>query len=161
MNNAVESEMCTCSTCGFQWKRGLSGTHSCAAILKARLDALLKEKFVVVAGKYESPEEEGDDGRNYKFSGEPKSNLTEAITELLTVSDYHFSEIEFRDANGKHWIVSAYPDKRPRFDKCKHCSKPIMQRQDDVWVLNTKRIKADDQYCWMDPEHGSQLHEPD
>lgn len=102
------SKTCSCATCGFEWPRGQNGSHSCVSVLRAKLDALEKNQFVVVAGKYESPMAPDDDGRNYKFSGEPKSSLTEAVAELMTVSDYPFSEIEFTDANGKHWILDVH-----------------------------------------------------
>jgi hypothetical protein len=117
------------------------------------------EKFVVVAGKYERSEDAEDDGRNYKFSGEPKANLTEAITELVTVSGYPFSEIEFCDANGKHWIVGAYPDTRPRLDTCKHCGVKIVSNDKGLW-LNTQ-LQVFNQYCFVDPQGGSKLHEPE
>lgn len=118
------------------------------------------EKFTVVAGKYDFDDEEPQgDGRNYKFIGEPKSNLTEAIEELKTVVDYPFCEIEFTASNGERFILQPTPDDRPVLIEsvCTHCKAEIKKLGNGLW-LNAKHDLA--QYCWVDPVHGSKLHEP-
>jgi hypothetical protein len=47
--------------------------------------------------------------------------------------------------------------------KCKHCQRDITYRQGDngVWHEPTVSVQLGSQYCWMDPTHGSQLHQPD
>lgn len=64
-----------------------------------------QDTFVVVAGKYE-----GQDGRNYKYSGPPLTSLDEAIDELIKYSGYPFSEIEVTTASGRRFIMQAWLD---------------------------------------------------
>lgn len=45
---------------------------------------------------------------------------------------------------------------------CKNCKRPITYSQGDngLWFEKTHDVQLGAQYCWMDPQHGSQLHEP-
>lgn len=47
--------------------------------------------------------------------------------------------------------------------KCKHCHREITYQQGDngVWYEAVKTGEVLSQYCWVDMEHGSQLHQPD
>jgi hypothetical protein len=38
-----DQELCTCCTCGYEWRTGQDGSHSCSKYLKAKLDAQSEE----------------------------------------------------------------------------------------------------------------------
>ena len=40
---------------------------------------------------------------------------------------------------------------------CKHCEQKLTHQSGRIW-FGEKDIEP--QYCWIDPAHGSQLHEP-
>lgn len=42
---------------------------------------------------------------------------------------------------------------------CKLCKKELAS-VNGRWVLATSEDPSTDQYCWIDPMHGSQLHQP-
>jgi len=40
---------------------------------------------------------------------------------------------------------------------CKHCGRKIRHLAGDLWIDDTE---THEQYCMMDPVHGSRLHQP-
>lgn len=46
--------------------------------------------------------------------------------------------------------------------KCTHCNRVITYEQGDngLWHEETGEVQLRTQYCWMDMQHGSQLHAP-
>jgi hypothetical protein len=39
----IDQELCTCCTCGYEWRIGQDGSHICSKYLTAKLDAMAKE----------------------------------------------------------------------------------------------------------------------
>lgn len=48
----MNSEICTCGTCGFQWRRGINGSHSCALTLSDMLYKVIPAANRLIVGKY-------------------------------------------------------------------------------------------------------------
>lgn len=45
----MSKEMCQCATCGYEWQRGMNGSHSCTENLLATIEKMKKESIKVWA----------------------------------------------------------------------------------------------------------------
>lgn len=42
-------------------------------------------------------------------------------------------------------------------DTCKHCGTEVVRTVGGQWITPNSNLLP--QYCWVDPQHGSKLHE--